>query len=76
MLVLLDERAGNVICRYDARVGSDGYGLGRGNNPEWKTVALSSTGELVRAQRLSVVVFAGVKRGKWNLEPGGGGRRN
>ncbi len=53
-----------------ARVGSDGW-AGEANNPEWKTVALNSTGELVAPN--GSIGFRWGEKGKWNLEPAAAG---
>jgi nitrate reductase alpha subunit len=41
-------------------------GLGESNNPEWKTVAYNSAGELVAPN--GSIGFRWGEKGKWNLE--------
>lgn len=61
MLVLLDERAdGSYVPGRMMRASDLVDGLGEANNPEWKTVALNSTGELVAPN--GSIGFAGAKR--------------
>ncbi|EPR1417387.1 nitrate reductase subunit alpha [Salmonella enterica] len=68
MLVLLDERAdGSYVPGRMMRASDLVDGLGEANNPEWKTVALNSTGELVAPN--GSIGFRWGEKGKWNLEP-------
>lgn len=68
MLVLLDERAdGSYVSGRMMRASDLVDGLGEANNPEWKTVAFNSTGELVAPN--GSIGFRWGEKGKWNLEP-------
>ncbi len=68
MLVLLDERAdGSYVPGRMIRASDLVDGLGEANNPEWKTVAFNSTGELVAPN--GSIGFRWGEKGKWNLEP-------
>ncbi|HDC2642408.1 TPA: nitrate reductase subunit alpha [Salmonella enterica] len=68
MLVLLDKRAdGSYVPGRMMRASDLMDGLGEANNPEWKTVALNSTGELVAPN--GSIGFRWGEKGKWNLEP-------
>lgn len=67
MLVLLDEHAdGSYVPGRMMRASDLVDGLGEANNPEWKTVALNSTGELVAPN--GSIGFRWGEKGKWNLE--------
>ncbi|MGS9235464.1 hypothetical protein ACQWHR_24845, partial [Salmonella enterica subsp. enterica serovar Infantis] len=71
-LVRVDERAaGSDVPGRMMRASDLVDGRGEANNPEWKTVALNSTGELVAPN--GSIGFRWGETGKWNLEPGGAG---
>ncbi len=68
MLVLLEENeAGYYTSGRLLRAADLADGLGETNNPEWKTVAFSETGDLVAPN--GSAGFRWGEKGKWNLEP-------
>ena len=73
MLVLLDDRDdGTSVPGRMVRASDLLDGLGESNNPEWKTVAFSSAGELVAPN--GFYRFSLGRKGKWNLEPRAAGK--
>lgn len=68
MLVLLDSREdGSYVPGRMMRASDLVDGLGESNNPEWKTVAFNTAGELVVPN--GSIGFRWGEKGKWNLEP-------
>lgn len=68
MLVLLDAREdGSYVPGRMMRASDLVDGLGESNNPEWKTVAFNTAGELVVPN--GSIGFRWGEKGKWNLEP-------
>lgn len=67
MLVILEPRDdGSYTPGRMLRVSDLLDGLGESNNPEWKTVAYNSDGELVAPN--GSIGFRWGEKGKWNLE--------
>ena len=73
MLVLLEENeAGYYTSGRLLRAADLTDALGEANNPDWKTVALSETGDLVVPN--GSIGFRWGEKGKWNLEPQAAGQ--
>ena len=66
MLVMLEERDGYYAAGRTLRAADLVDALGQENNPEWKTVAYNSNGELVAPN--GSIGFRWGEKGKWNLE--------
>lgn len=66
MLVMLEERDGYYAAGRMLRAADLVDALGQENNPEWKTVACNSNGELVAPN--GSIGFRWGEKGKWNLE--------
>lgn len=73
MLVVLEPRAdGSYVPGRQLRAADLVDNLGEANNPDWKTVAYNSTGELVVPN--GSIGFRWGEKGKWNLEPKAAGQ--
>ncbi len=74
MLVLLNEQDGSYRAERFLRASDLTDSLGQGNNPEWKTIAVDASGELVSPQ--GSIGYRWGEKGKWNIEAreGGAGR--
>ncbi len=66
MLVMLEERDGYYAAGRMLRAADLVDSLGQENNPEWKTVAINSNGEMVAPN--GSIGFRWGEKGKWNLE--------
>ena len=67
MLVMLEPRDdGSYVPGRMIRASDLVDGLGESNNPQWKTVAVNTAGELVVPN--GSIGFRWEKKGKWNLE--------
>ncbi len=66
MLVMLEERDGYYAAGRMLRAADLVDALGQENNPEWKTVAFNTNGEMVAPN--GSIGFRWGEKGKWNLE--------
>ncbi|EGQ5494449.1 nitrate reductase subunit alpha [Salmonella enterica subsp. enterica serovar Dublin] len=66
MLVMLEERDGYYAAGRMLRAADLVDSLGQENNPEWKTVAINSNGEMVAPN--GSIGFRWGEKGRWNLE--------
>ncbi len=66
MLVMLEERDGYYAAGRMPRAADLVDALGQENNPEWKTVAFNTNGEMVAPN--GSIGFRWGEKGKWNLE--------
>lgn len=66
MLVMLEERDGYYAAGRMLRAADLVDSLGQENNPEWKTVAINTDGEMVAPN--GSIGFRWGEKGKWNLE--------
>src|SRR5690606_31065683 len=66
MLVLLDAIDGGYRAERFVRASDLDNARGQDNNPEWKTVAVDASGELVSPQ--GSIGYRWGEKGKWNIE--------
>ena len=72
MLVTLEERDGRYVPGRQLRASDIDGALGEANNPEWKTLGLDESGDLVAPN--GSIGFRWGEQGKWNLQQEAGGR--
>jgi len=66
MLVRLEERDGRLVAGRQLRAADFADGLGQSNNPDWKTVAIDGSGDVVVPN--GSIGFRWGEEGSWNLE--------